>query len=151
MRFPYKKILCPIDFDDGSIHALEQAIEIARHFGAVIFLVHVVPLIVEAIPIPYEAYQESQKAAMAKLNEIAGQKLSGIEHRCIVYTGDVIGSILQAVEKFRPDLLVMATHGRTGLAGFVLGSVAGAVVRKASCPVMTIRREEAAAHAKSKS
>ncbi len=143
MRFPYKKILCPIDFDENSIHALEKAVEIARHFGAAIFLVHVVPLIVEALPIAYEHYEESQKAAMAKLNEIAGQKLSGIEHRCVVYTGDVIGSILQALEKFQPDLLVMATHGRTGIVRFVLGSVAEAVVRKASCPVLTIRSEEA--------
>ncbi len=143
MRFPYKKILCPIDFDDNSIHALEKAVEIARHFGAAIFLVHVVPLIVEALPIAYEHYEESQKAAMAKLNEIADQRLNSIEHRCIVYTGDVIGSILQALEKFQPDLLVMATHGRTGIVRFVLGSVAEAVVRKASCPVLTIRSEEA--------
>jgi universal stress protein A len=143
MRFPYKKILCPIDFDDSSIHALEKATEIARHFGATVFLVHVVPLIVEALPIAYERYEESQKAAMAKLNEIASQKLGSTEHRCIVYTGDVIGSIFQALEKFQPDLLVMATHGRTGIARFVLGSVAAAVVRKASCPVLTIRSEEA--------
>jgi len=150
MRFPYKKILCPIDFEDNSIHALEKAVEIARHFGAEVFLMHVVPLIVEALPIPYEQYEESQKAAMAKLNEIDGQNLGGIEHRCIVYTGDVIGSILQAVDKFRPDLLVMATHGRTGLTRFVLGSAAEAVVRKASCPVLTIRSEEAAPPAKTK-
>jgi nucleotide-binding universal stress UspA family protein len=86
MRFPYKKILCPIDFDDNSIHALEKAVEIARHFGAAVFLVHVVPLIVEALPIGYEHYEESQNAAMAKLNEIASQKLGSIEHRCLVYT-----------------------------------------------------------------
>jgi nucleotide-binding universal stress UspA family protein len=147
MRFPYKKILCPIDFDDNSIHALEKAVEIARHFGAEVFLVHVVPLIVEALPIAYEHYEESQKAT--NLNEIASQKLGSIEHRCIVYTGDVIGSILQALERFQPDLLVMATHGRRGLARFVLGSVAEAIVRKASCPVLTIRSEEAAAHTKS--
>ena len=149
MRFPNKKILCPLDFDDNSIHALEKAVEIARHFGAEVFLVHVVPLIVEALPIAYEHYEESQKAAMAKLNEITSQKLGSIEHRCIVYTGDVIGSILQALERFQPDLLVMATHGRRGIARFVLGSVAEAIVRKASCPVLTIRSEEGAAPAKS--
>jgi nucleotide-binding universal stress UspA family protein len=62
--------------------------------------------------------------------------------------GDVIGSILQAQERYQPDLLVLATHGRRGLARFVLGSVAEAVVRKASCPVLTIRSEEAAVHVK---
>lgn len=83
---------------------------------------------------------------MAKLKEIASQKLGGVQLECLVYTGDVIGSILQAVEKLQPDLLVMATHGRTGLARFVLGSVAEAVVRKASCPVLTIRSKESPAN-----
>jgi nucleotide-binding universal stress UspA family protein len=53
--------------------------------------------------------------------------------------GDVIGNILQAVGEFEPDVFVMATHGRTGLKHFLLGSVAEGVVRKASCPVLTIR------------
>jgi universal stress protein A len=57
----------------------------------------------------------------------------------VVHIGDVIGNILQAVSEFEPDVLVMATHGRTGLKHFLLGSVAEGVVRKASCPVLTIR------------
>jgi universal stress protein A len=88
-------------------------------------------------------YLDQQKAALAKLNEIAGQKLKGIEHKTAVYAGDVVGSILQAVDQIQPDLLVLATHGRTGIAHLVLGSVAEAVVRKASCPVLTIHGEQA--------
>lgn len=140
MAFPYRKILCPIDFDDNSLGALDKAIEIARHFGATVALVHAVPLVVQFgdVPIPVDLYEDREKAARVKLAEIAAQKLAGVEHESIVYTGDVAASILQAVDKFNPDLLVMATHGRTGLARLFLGSVAEGVVRKASCPVLTV-------------
>lgn len=149
MAFPYRKILCPIDFDDSSLRALDKAIEIARHFGAAVALVHAVPLMVQFgdVPIPIDLYEEQKKAARAKLGEIAGQKLGGLDHESVVYTGDVVGSILHAVEKFKPDLLVMATHGRSGLAHFFLGSVAEGVVRKASCPVLTIRSGASVGHA----
>ena len=148
MAFPYQKILCPLDFDENSSNALEKAVEIARHFKAAIFLIHAVPLVAQfgEVPLPVDLYQDQQRAALAKLNEIASQKLSDIEHKTAVYTGDVAGSILQAVDQFQPDLLVLATHGRTGLAHFVLGSIAEAVVRRASCPVLTIRSEKPRAH-----
>ncbi len=148
MAFPYQKILCPIDFDENSSNALERAIEIGRHFKAAIYLIHAVPLVAQfgEVPLPVDLYQDQQRAALAKLNEIAGHKLSGIEHKTAVYVGDVSGSILRAVDQFQPDLLVMATHGRTGLAHFVLGSVAEAIVRRASCPVLTIHGEKSQAH-----
>ena len=141
MAFPYRKILCPIDFDDNSLRALDKAIEIARHFGATVLLVHAVPLVAQfgEVPIPVELYEQQEKAARTRLADIARQKLNGVKHESVVYTGDVVGSVLQAVGKFEPDLLVMATHGRRGLAHLFLGSVAAAVVRKASCPVLTIR------------
>jgi nucleotide-binding universal stress UspA family protein len=59
----------------------------------------------------------------------------------VVYTGDIVSSILEAQKKYQPDLLVMATHGRRGLSRMFLGSVAEAVVRKATCPVLTVRDE----------
>jgi universal stress protein A len=141
MAFPYRKILCPVDFDDNSLRALDKAIEIARHFGAAVLLVHAVPLVVQfgEVPIPVDLYESQEKAARTRLDEIARQKLDGVEHESLVYTGDVVGSVLRAVGKFEPDLLVMATHGRSGLAHLLLGSVTEAMVRKATCPVLTIR------------
>ena len=141
MRFPYKKILCAVDFDENSLVALDEAIELARHFKASILMVHVVPLIVQfgEVPIGYELYEQQQKAARARLDEIAAKRLSGIEHEIAVYTGDVVGSILEALAKSAADLVVMATHGRSGFAHLFLGSVAEGVVRKAACPVLTIR------------
>jgi universal stress protein A len=149
MAFPYKTILCPVDFDENSLAALDKAIEIARHLGSSIILVHVLPLIVALgeVPPPVALYEDQEKDALAKLADIAKQKLGGLKHETHVYTGDVIASILGAQTKHQPDLLVMATHGRRGLARMFLGSVTEAVVRKATCPVLTIREEIPAAHA----
>jgi nucleotide-binding universal stress UspA family protein len=144
MTFPCRKILCPIDFDENSSKALDKAIEIARYFDAAVFLIHAVPLVAQfgEVPLPVDLYQDQQRAALASLNEIAGRKLNGIQYKTAVYVGDVVGSILKAIDQIQPDLLVLATHGRTGLAHFVLGSVAEAVVRKASCPVLSLRGEK---------
>jgi hypothetical protein len=89
MAFPYRKIMCPIDFEDNSMRALDKAIEIALHFGAAVILVHALPLVVQfgELPIPVELYEEQEKAARIKLGEVARQKLDGVEHELAVYTG----------------------------------------------------------------
>jgi universal stress protein A len=147
MAFPYKTILCPVDFDENSLAALEKAIEIAKHFGSKIMLVYILPLIIALgeVPPPVALYEDQKRDAEARLADIAKQKLARLQHEEHVYTGDVIASILEAQAKHRPDLLVMATHGRRGLSRMFLGSVAEAVVRKATCPVLTIREEVPAA------
>jgi nucleotide-binding universal stress UspA family protein len=149
VAFPYKTILCPVDFDENSLAALDKAVEIARHLGSTIILVHVLPLVVlpGEVPPPVGLYEDQRKDAQAKLADTAKQKLSGMQHEAHVYTGDVIATILAAQAKHQPDLLVMATHGRRGLARMFLGSVTEAVVRKATCPVLTIREEIPAAGA----
>ena len=143
MAFPYKTILCPVDFDENSLGALDKAIEIAEHLGSKIILIYILPLILALgeVPPPLALYDDQKRDAEAKLSDIAKQKLAGLQHEEHVYTGDVIASILEAQAKHQPDLLVMATHGRRGLSRMFLGSVAEAVVRKATCPVLTIREE----------
>ena len=144
MGFPYRKILCPIDFDDNSLAALDKAIELAHHFDAAMAVVHVIPIIVQygqgAIPPPIFAQHENE--ARTRLIALTEKKLDRIPHEKILYTGDITGSILRSIERFGPDLVVMATHGRSGIARLFLGSVAEAVVRKANCPVLTIRPEQ---------
>ena len=149
MAFPYKTILCPIDFDENSLAALDKAIEIARHHNGKIILIYILPMVLALgeVPPPAALYQDQKKNAEAKLADIEKEKLAGLKHEAHVYTGDVIASILGAQAKHQPDLLVMATHGRRGLARMFLGSVTEAVVRKATCPVLTIREEIPAAHA----
>jgi len=140
MAFPYKTILCPVDFDDNSLAVLAEAAEIARHFEASVKLVHVIPfaLSLGEAPPPW-GLQAEEKAAKAKLTAMAEQALGELKHELLIYTGDVITGILDAQKSYQADLLVMATHGRRGIARMILGSVAAAVVRKAACPVLTIR------------
>jgi nucleotide-binding universal stress UspA family protein len=87
MAFPCRKILCPIDFDDNSLRGLEKAIEIGHYFRAAIVLVHVVPIVHvgDIGDIPALTYDEEQKAARAKLGEIAQQKLANVEHQTVVH------------------------------------------------------------------
>ncbi|HSY78137.1 MAG TPA: universal stress protein [Verrucomicrobiae bacterium] len=151
MAFPYKTILCPVDFDENSLASLDAAIELAEHFGSSIILLYVLPMILtygEASPAALLRDQDAD--AQAKLADIEKQKLGGVKHEAVVYTGDIIASILQAQADYHPDLLVMATHGRRGLSRMFLGSVAEAVVRKATCPVLTVRDEVPAAPAAAK-
>jgi nucleotide-binding universal stress UspA family protein len=145
MAFPYQKILCPVTFDDSSMRALEQAIGIAGHFKATMILVHIVLLVGElsGVPVPFDLIEEEERVCRTKLEKIGIQKLAGIDHEFVVRSGDVAYGILRAIEQYSPDLLVMATHGRKGLAHFFLSSVAELMVRKASCPVLTIRSEPA--------
>ncbi len=143
MAFPYKTILCPVDFDDNSLLALTRAAQIARHFEASIKLVHVIPFaysLGEALP-PW-GLQSEEKAAKAKLASMTDHALSGLMHESLLYTGDVITGILHAQKKYQADLIIMATHGRRGIARGIFGSVAAVVVREAPCPVLTIREDE---------
>jgi nucleotide-binding universal stress UspA family protein len=139
MSFPYRTILCPVDFNANSFNALDVAIEIARHFGATMIVMHVLQL--ADVPVPFESYLEQQKAHEEKLAELVEPRLVGVHHELIVHSGDVATGILETVDKYNPDLLVMAVHGRTGLAHSFLGSVAEAVLRRANCPVLTVRNQ----------
>ena len=143
MAFPYKTILCPVDFDDNSLMALDKAVELAHQFDGKVLLLHVLPIVITIgeIPPPRVMYEDQEKAARAKLEDITQAKLGGVEHQSLLYVGDIISTILEVQEKYHPDLLVIATHGRKGLKRLVLGSVAEAIVRKATCPVLTIRED----------
>ena len=143
MSFPYKTILCPIDFDENSLAALDEAVAIARHFNSSLILIHVVPVAYLLGEAPPWGLYDQEKAAAAKLADIARQRVAGLKHEFQLYMGDVITGILDAQKKYQADLLVMATHGRRGIARMVLGSIAEAVVRKVNCSVLTIREKSA--------
>ena len=141
MSIPYKRILCPVDFDDHSVHAVKEAGELARLMGAEVCLLHVVwinPLATEGFMLG--ELQESQiRDARAKLEEIARRELTAVRHEITVELGDPAGVILAMEEKSGADLVVMATHGRRGVAHLMLGSVAERLVRESTAPVLTLR------------
>jgi nucleotide-binding universal stress UspA family protein len=136
-----KKILCPVDFDPNSISALKLGWRLAREYRAAVSLLHVVPLPFEPSEVPVEApTPEWEQDTLAQLAKVAAENL-GAKARCklVVRRGDPALAILEVEKELRPDLIVMATHGRTGLSHMVLGSVAERTVRESTVPVLTVR------------
>jgi nucleotide-binding universal stress UspA family protein len=140
-----QRILVALDFSEHSDRALDQAIEFAKQFGASLELLHVFDL---PIPIvnPYEIaippgyVQEAEESARNKLEERKHRaEECKIEARCHLSTAPVSPAICEAAEKHDVDLVVIGTHGYTGLRHALLGSVAERVVRNASCPVLTCK------------
>ena len=142
----YQRILCPMDFDDNSLAALATAADLARRSDGTVFVLHVVPMIVQptAMPVYVDIYKSQEETAWIRLKEIARKDLAGVKYELLVKMGEPAQSILAAEKKVDAHLIVMATHGRRGFSRFFLGSVAEVVLRKASCPVLTIRGHTAA-------
>lgn len=141
MSFPYKRILCPIDFDGNAEAAVKEAGALARALDATVLLIHIVqinPLATEGFVLA-ELQESQSKAARAKVAEIAGQSLAGVTHEIDIEIGDPGETILALEKKLNADVVVMATHGRRGVKRLVLGSVAEKIVRESTVPVLTLR------------
>ena len=137
----FNKILCPIDLDGSAPCALELAATTARALGAEVHVLHVIPmpLPAEGAPIFVEVCREQAELARAAVAELAKEHLSDVPNETRVEVGDPGSGVVAAARQWPADLVVMATHGRKGLARFFLGSVAEFVMRGVSCPVLTAK------------
>jgi nucleotide-binding universal stress UspA family protein len=137
---PIKTILHPTDFSKHSDYAFRLACALARDYGARLVVVHVaeppVPLYGNGLIVPPTAtYNEPLRA---KLHELLPRDPKvRVEHEFA--EGDAAIEILRLAEETKCNLIVMGTHGRTGLGRLLMGSVAEQVVRKAPCPVLTVK------------
>ncbi len=140
-----KKILVPMDFSECSDAALKYARALREAFGASLHLLHVVqdpytqPWAAEAFPAPLgEMLQQWQEQARTRLAGLLDEK-----DRASATIGTVVGSPFYEIVRYAVeqeiDLIVIGTHGRGPVAHMLLGSVAEKVVRKAPCPVLTVR------------
>jgi universal stress protein A len=138
-----KRIVVPTDFSTQSLKALDYAIDFARsQNGAEIVIVHVVEPIRHTRFIPDVSVLLEQQRAEAAHKIAALEKRTRQRHgkcRTEVHFGIPYEAIAEAAEKLKADLIIIATHGHTGLAHLFLGSVAERVVRIAKCPVLTVR------------
>jgi nucleotide-binding universal stress UspA family protein len=141
MTQQFSRILCPVDFDDNSMQALDTAVNLARENNGTVFVLHVVPMIIAptGMPIYMDLYKGQEEAARTKLQEIAHKRLGEIKYELLIHTGEPAGTILNAEKKTNADVVVMATHGRRGFKRFFLGSIAELVLRESTCPVLTVR------------
>ena len=145
-----KRILVPLDFSVHARKALAHARELQRITGAELHLLHVLQTlpaygIVDAPPEPHPLSESERMAAVDSLREIAaevlGMSLAPAMH-VVGGMGNPALDVLDAAERIDADLIVMATHGRTGVRRFFLGSVAEKVVQLAPCPVFTVKAFE---------
>ena len=141
MALPFRKILCPVDFEENSMQALETAVGLARASDGTVLVLHVVPMVIPptGMPVYVDLYRGQEDVARQKLDEIARKRLVGIKHELLTSVGEPAGVILHSAAKTGADLIVMATHGRRGFSRVFLGSVAELVVRESPCPVLTVR------------
>ncbi len=137
---PLGTVLHPTDFSENSEYAFRVACGLARDYKARLVLLHVMapPMVIYAGgPVPAETWP-SLDEVQEKLRELQRQA-----HRVRVETqvlqGDPVDMILRAAEETDSDVIVMGTHGRTGLGRLLMGSVAEAVLRKAPCPVLSVK------------
>ena len=138
-----KRVLCPVDFSESSRHAMEDAVVIARRYKASITALHVYsPLF---MPVPGLPALE-ERASGVELTRVQAETAAwiastgshGVTVDVLVEAGQPARHIIETATALDADLIVMGTHGASGVEHLVLGSVTEKVLRKASCPVLTV-------------
>lgn len=142
----FEKILVPIDFASHSAAAVELAVDLARRYEARLTLVHVYEPVDYALPPGYVVYTPEQLSRMtaelekrlhATCREVEAESGRPVEPRLL--QGPPALVIIDLAQDESYDLIVMGTHGRTGVGHWLMGSVAEKVVRAAPCAVLTIK------------
>ena len=148
MTVTFRSILVPTDFSAASVHALDYARALAERFGASLHLLHVVE-----DPVSASAWTEGYALSLTALREqfideaktrLADQKaqMPDLQVTTETIVGHPARTIAELAGERHDDLIVMGTHGRSGVTHLLLGSVAERVIRLAPCPVLTIRQPD---------
>jgi universal stress protein A len=140
----FKTILCPTDFSEESYRAVDYGLRFAQVSGGTLLLAHI-------IHIPSEhlfrqqghmlTFEEVKAQTRSLLEEVRDQRL-GSHPQCeiVIEIGDPYEQLMAIARQRHVDLIVISTHGRTGLEHLVMGSVAEKIIRHAPCPVFVVRR-----------
>jgi nucleotide-binding universal stress UspA family protein len=150
MPLRIQTILVPTDFSDCGNYALSYAASLARTFGSSIICVHVIEPIVPTVgysgmtePLPIadisEQLEDSAERELPKLAEC--DECAGLEIEELIVHGEAASEIVRVAKERKVDLIVVSSHGRTGLGRILFGSTAEAVVRHAPCPVLVVKPE----------
>jgi len=143
----YTKILCAVDFDEHSTTLFLLAAALAKESDATLHVLHVarVPAADMDVPLPFAANPRWEREGRLRLEQLVRQNLAGHLHYEIHVTSGVPNvDVVRVARQLDVDLIVMATHGRSGLSHLVMGSVAESVIREAHCPVLVLRPTKAA-------
>lgn len=141
----FKKILCPLDFSEFTDEIVDYAVAIAKKFDAELHFLHIIPSLNYFTP--YESFLTPEnliaieKNIEAEVNKDFDKVMKKIDMAAkkTIRNGAAFVEIIDYVKTESVDLVVMGTHGRSGIEHILIGSVAEKVVRKSPCPVLTIR------------
>jgi nucleotide-binding universal stress UspA family protein len=142
-----KKILYPTDFSESSLEALKYAVSFARDYQAKLVLMHVVneKIFSEGLSLPRVEAPEALGQEMAAEAErqlkvlIPAEQRQGLDWELVILSGMPFLEIIRYARANDVDLIVIGTHGRSGIEHIMFGSTAEKVVRKAPCPVLSVR------------
>lgn len=146
MELQIKKVLVPIDFSDYSKSSLRYAVNFAKQFNSVIYLIYVVEPVI--YPPDFSMGQIAIPSVNAEWDERAKEELErlakteipeGVKVKTILKNGKPFLEIIETAKEEDIDLIIIATHGHSGVEHILFGSTAEKVVRKAPCPVLTLR------------
>ncbi|MDH4128331.1 MAG: universal stress protein [Spirochaetota bacterium] len=145
-----KNILCPIDFSDYSYNALRYAVILAEQFNSKIHVIHILPILPFS-HVPYHYHddilvieEKAKLSAEEELIKISNEKIPSNLQKCtqLIKDNNPFVGITNYAKENNIDLIVISTHGYGGLKHTLFGSTAERVVRKSSCPVLTIKHPE---------
>ncbi|WP_323675820.1 universal stress protein [Halorubellus sp. PRR65] len=139
----YERILVPTDGSVGSAHVALQAIDLAETYGASVHVLHVVDESVRAFVAGFGDESELDDRGEAAVERVAAMaREHGVDVVTAIEDGDPARRIVDYADEIEADLIVAGTHGRSGVERRLIGSVAERLVRRARCPVMTVRLPE---------
>ncbi|MBL0225223.1 MAG: universal stress protein [Geobacteraceae bacterium] len=143
---PFEKILTAIDFSASSDFAFEYALTLARQFQAELMVMHVInePVDLRGFYVPHISFEQLEKeieeGAEKMMEKFCATKMGDFtSYTTVVVAGIPYEEVLRKAEETGASLIVLGTHGRTGIDHLIFGSTAERVVRSATCPVLTIR------------
>jgi universal stress protein A len=151
MQENFKRILVTTDFSEAGDHAIAHAFRMAADHGADVLLLHVLETVLAPNPLYAHYYptdlltpeiraRVESDARQALLERVpTTDTLAAVPHRVIITHGMPGEEIIRTAQEERVDLVVISTHGRTGLKRFFLGSTAERVIRHVECPVLVVR------------
>ena len=146
---PFTRILTAVDFSENSECAFDYALTLATQFNAELTIIHVInePVDLRGFYVPHISFEQLEKEieeSAAKMMETFCRSKLGTfsNYKTAIVTGIPYDEITAAAAKIDASLIVLGTHGRTGLDRILFGSTAERVVRSAGCPVLTVRLPE---------
>ena len=132
-----KKLLAPTDFSELSAEGVRYACKLAKDVGAQVIVLNVV-ILDESNVVGRGEIAAHEKRLSEFTSKIVGRRADDLKIREVVATGQAYAAIVDCAEKERADLIVMSSHGRSGLSRMLIGSVTDKLLRGASCPVLVV-------------